>query len=83
MASYKHNEPLNIGTGEDIETGALASMISDIAGFNGGIIWDTDKPNGTLRKLLDVSKIKALGWEPKISLKEGIKSTHEWQKECL
>ena len=83
MVNYNGDEPLNVGTGEDIEIGALARMISDVVGFNGGIIWDTDKPNGTLRKLLDVSKIKALGWEPKISLKEGIKSTYEWYKECL
>ena len=56
-------------------------MISSIVDFRGGIIWDTDKPNGTPRKLLDVSKIKALGWEPKISLEEGIKSTYEWYKD--
>ena len=56
-------------------------MISGIVDFRGGIIWDTDKPNGTPRKLLDVSKIKALGWEPKISLEEGIKSTYEWYKD--
>jgi len=83
MVNYDGDQPLNVGTGEDIEIGSLASMISDIVGFKGGIIWDTDKPNGTPRKLLDVSKIKALGWEPKIGLKEGIKSTYEWYKECL
>jgi GDP-L-fucose synthase len=83
MVNYDGDEPLNVGTGEDIEISALASLISYVVGFNGGIIWDTDKPNGTPRKLLDVSKIKALGWEPKIDLEEGIKSTYEWYKECL
>ena len=81
MVKYDGDEPLNVGTGEDIEIGALATMISSIVDFRGGIIWDTDKPNGTPRKLLDVSKIKALGWEPKISLEEGIKSTYEWYKD--
>ena len=83
MVNYDGDEPLNVGTGEDIEISALANLISYVVGFNGGIIWDTDKPNGTPRKLLDVSKIKALGWEPKIDLEEGIKSTYEWYKECL
>jgi GDP-L-fucose synthase len=83
MVNYDGDQSLNVGTGEDIAIGDLASMISDVVGFNGGIIWDTDKPNGTPRKLLDVSKIKALGWEPKIGLKEGIESTYKWYKECL
>ena len=83
MVKYDGDEPLNVGTGEDIEISALATMISSIVDFRGGIIWDTDKPNGTPRKLLDVSKIKALGWEPKISLKEGIKSTYKWYKNKL
>jgi len=83
MVNYDGDEPLNVGTGEDIKISTLASIISDVVGFSGGIDWDTDKPNGTPRKLLDVSKIKALGWEPKIDLEEGIKSTYEWYKECL
>ena len=58
-------------------------MISDVVGFMGGIIWDTDKPNGTLRKVLDVTKIKSLGWEPKIELKDGIKETYDWYKQIL
>jgi len=83
MVNYDGDEPLNVGTGEDIKISTLASIISNVVGFSGGIDWDTDKPNGTPRKLLDVSKIKALGWEPKIDLEEGIKSTYEWYKECL
>ena len=83
MVKYDSDEPLNVGTGEDIEIGALARMISDVVGFRGGIIWDTDKPNGTLRKVLDVAKIKSLGWEPKIELKDGIKETYDWYKQIL
>ena len=83
MVNYDGDEPLNVGTGEDIKISTLASIISNVVGFSGGIDWDTDKPNGTPRKLLDVSKIKSLGWEPKIGLEEGIKSTYEWYKECL
>ena len=83
MVNYDSDEPLNVGTGEDIEIGALARMISDVVGFNGGIIWDTDKPNGTPRKVLDVTKIKSLGWEPKIKLKDGIKETYDWYKQIL
>ncbi len=83
MVNYDSDEPLNVGTGEDIEIGALARMISDVVGFNGGINWDTDKPNGTPRKVLDVTKIKSLGWEPKIKLKDGIKETYDWYKQIL
>ena len=83
MVNYDGDEPLNVGTGEDIKISTLASIISNVVGFSGGIDWDTDKPNGTPRKLLDVSKIKSLGCEPKIGLEEGIKSTYEWYKECL
>tara|TARA_R110002020_G_scaffold459153_1_gene677091 strand:+ start:102 stop:1064 length:963 start_codon:yes stop_codon:yes gene_type:complete len=83
MVNYDSDEPLNVGTGEDIEIGALARMISDVVGFNGGIIWDTDKPNGTPRKVLNVTKIKSLGWEPKIKLKDGIKETYDWYKQIL
>jgi len=83
MVNYDGDEPLNVGTGEDIKISTLASIISNVVGFSGGIDWDTDKPNGTPRKLLDVSKIKSLGWEPKIGLEEGIRSTYEWYKECL
>jgi GDP-L-fucose synthase len=78
-----HNDPdiINVGTGEDITIKELSNMISDIVGYSGETIWDTSKPNGTPRKLLDVTKIKSLGWEPKISLQEGIKKTYQWYNE--
>ena len=55
-------------------------MIKKIVGFDGDITWDSEKPDGTPRKLLDISKIKSLGWSPKVSLAEGIKITYEWYK---
>ena len=71
-------EFINIGTGNDIKIKDLAEMVKTIVGFEGEIAWDTSKPDGTPRKLLDVSRIKALGWEPKVSLEEGIRRTYGW-----
>ncbi|MDI3545094.1 MAG: GDP-L-fucose synthase [Rikenellaceae bacterium] len=68
---------VNLGSGEDLTIKDLAYLIKNIIGFRGKILWDTTKPDGTPRKLLDVSKIKALGWEPKISLEEGIRRVYE------
>ena len=78
MNNYDGSEIVNIGTGEDLTIKELAEMIKEIVGYEGSIIWDTTKPDGTPKKLLDVSKLKSLGWLPKISLKEGIKTTYEW-----
>jgi len=69
---------INIGWGKDISVKELALLIKDIVGFEGGINFDSTKPDGMPRKLLDVSKMTNLGWEPKISLKEGIKQTYAW-----
>lgn len=81
MRYYDEPDPINVGTGEDVTIRELSDTIADIVGFRGETIWDTSKPNGTPRKVLNVDKIKSLGWEPKISLKEGIKSTYEWYKD--
>jgi GDP-L-fucose synthase len=81
MLKYNEPEPINVGTGEDVTIKELANIISNVVGFTGGIDWDTSKPNGTPRKVLNVDKMKSLGWEPKIDLKEGIKSTYEWYKD--
>lgn len=83
MQNYDEPEHINIGTGQDISIRELASIISDVIGFNGEIQWDTTKPNGTPRKVLNVDKIKSLGWEPKISLREGIEKTYKWYKENI
>jgi len=81
MQKYDGAEHLNVGTGEDVTIKELAETISSIVGFNGSIEWDTSKPNGTPRKVMNVDKIKSLGWEPKITLRDGIQSTYEWYKE--
>jgi len=83
MQKYNESEHINVGTGEDVTIKQLAEMIADVAGYKRDINWDTTKPNGTPRKVLNVDKIKALGWEPKISLREGIEKTYQWYKECL
>ena len=75
---YDKAEHLNVGTGKDLPISDLASMIARLSGFIGKIEWDSSKPDGTPRKVLDVTRIKNLGWEPKISLELGISSTIEW-----
>ncbi len=83
MRDYNQSDIINIGTGEDVTIKQLAETIANVVGFDGEIQWDTSKPNGTPRKVLNVDKIKSLGWEPKISLEEGIKSTYEYYKNEL
>lgn len=78
METYDGNEIVNIGTGEDISIKELAEMIKEIVGFEGKIINDTTKPDGTPRKLLDVSKLHSLNWKHKIPLERGIKMTYDW-----
>ena len=69
---------INIGTGEDIEIGKLAELIKEIVGFNGKIEYDTTKPDGTPKKLLDVSRVNQLGWKHSTTLREGLRKTYEW-----
>ena len=83
MKYYDSPEPINVGTGEDVTIKELAETIANIVGYDNLINWDTSKPNGTPRKVLNVDKIKTLGWEPKISLEEGIKSTYEWYNDFV
>ena len=83
MVNYDSEEIINVGTGKDITIKELATTIADVVGFKGEIVWDTSKPNGTPRKVLNVDKIKSLGWEPKIGLREGIEKTYELYKESL
>jgi len=80
MERYDSEEIINIGTGEDITIKELAEMIVEVTGYKNDYEWDTSKPNGTPRKVLNVDKVKSLGWEPKISLREGLESTYEWMK---
>ncbi|MHA2113173.1 MAG: GDP-L-fucose synthase family protein [Candidatus Hodarchaeales archaeon] len=78
MRYYNDPEPINVGTGEDITIEELAGIVSYVVECPGQTVWDTSKPNGTPRKVLNVDKIKSLGWTPTISLEEGIKMTYEW-----
>ena len=78
MQNYDESEHINVGTGEDVTIKELAETISDIIGFSGGFNWDTSKPNGTPRKVLNVDKIKSLGWEPVTNLRDGILKTYQW-----
>ncbi len=80
MENYDSGDIINIGTGEDVTIKELAETIADVIGYKNDVKWHTDKPNGTPRKVLNVDKIKALGWEPKIDLRDGIESTYEWYK---
>ena len=77
LESYDDAVPINVGTGKDISILELARLIKDVVGFAGEIKWDASKPDGTPRKLLDVSRLSALGWKPSISLQEGLKSTYK------
>ena len=85
MASEKYNDSLhlNVGTGHDLSIKALAVLIANEAGFQGKIRWDSTKPDGTPRKVLDVSRITAMGWKPTITLEEGVASTIRWFKEAV
>jgi len=78
--NYDSSMHLNIGTGEDLAIKDLAFMVASLTGFRGEIIWDVTKPDGTPRKILDVSRINALGWKPTIRLEDGIASTITWYK---
>lgn len=78
LQGYDEATAINVGTGVDIEISQLASLISEVTNFKGSINWDTSKPDGTPRKLLDVSRINELGWNSEILLTDGIKSTYEW-----
>ena len=77
MENYNESELVNIGTGEDVTIKNLAALVKQIIGFQGEIIWDSSKPDGTPRKLMDVSKLHGLGWHHKIALEEGIKLAYQ------
>ncbi|HPT86975.1 MAG TPA: GDP-L-fucose synthase [Bacillota bacterium] len=81
MNHYNERDIINIGTGKDISIKELADLLKTIIGFQGEFQWDNSKPDGTPRKLLDVSKINRLGWKAKVSLEEGIRKTYQWYLE--
>jgi len=78
LEKYDENDPINVGYGSDISIQDLALLISRIVEFEGRIVWDTTKPNGTPKKLLDSSRMFDLGWQPQLALESGLKSTYKW-----
>jgi len=78
LEKYDSPEIVNVGCGEDISIRELAELVSEVVGFDGELSWDKTKPDGTPRKLLDVSKLRGLGWTPTIPLRDGIAQTYDW-----
>jgi GDP-L-fucose synthase len=78
LEEFDSDIPINVGVGNDVSIKELAELVRRTVDFNGEIRWNTDKPDGTPRKLLDVTRLNSLGWEPTISLEKGIAETYEW-----
>jgi GDP-L-fucose synthase len=78
LESYDSQEIVNIGCGEDVSIRELVELIREVVGYTGDLAFDATKPDGTPRKLLDVSRLKSLGWAPRIPLREGIQQTYDW-----
>jgi GDP-L-fucose synthase len=78
MENYDSPEIINVGVGKDLTIADLALLVKDVVGFAGTIEHDRSKPDGTPRKLLDVSKLQSLGWRPKTELVDGVRRTYEW-----
>ncbi|KAL9271454.1 putative GDP-L-fucose synthase 2, partial [Drosera capensis] len=81
MDRYSGMSHLNVGSGKEVSIKELAELVKEVVGFDGEIVWDKSKPDGTPRKLMDSSKLMELGWEPKISLRDGLVDTYEWYLE--
>ncbi|MGW0820614.1 GDP-L-fucose synthase family protein [Streptomyces sp. NPDC002845] len=78
LGGYDGDEPVNVGCGQDLTIRELAETVAEVTGFTGRIAWDTGKPDGTPRKLLDVSRLTSLGWKPRVELRDGIAATYAW-----
>ena len=83
MKGWSEDEPINIGSGEDVTIAELAGLIARVLGFTGRFVFDPSKPDGAPRKLLDVSKLTALRWRPRIGLAEGIRQTYDWYRTAI
>jgi len=81
MSEYDESGMINVGSGEDFSIKELTLLIREVIGFEGDIVFDESKPDGTLRKLLDIGKIRKLGWSPRVSLEKGIMQTYEWYED--
>ena len=83
MAGYSADEIVNVGWGKDISIAELAELVRGVVGFEGEIVFDTSKPDGTPRKLLDTARLAALGWSPSVALADGIDETYRWYQSQL
>lgn len=83
LEKYNLSDPINIGSGQETTISELVDIICDVVGFRGRIVYDRSKPNGAPRKILDSTKIRTLGWKPKVSLREGIERTYQWYLSTL
>ncbi|XP_027175150.1 putative GDP-L-fucose synthase 2 [Coffea eugenioides] len=81
LENYSGLEHVNVGSGKEVSIKELAELVREVVGFEGELVWDKSKPDGTPRKLMDNSKIESLGWQPKISLKDGLADTYKWYLE--
>lgn len=78
MKTYNEERYINVGSGEEISIKDLAALVKEVVGFQGELVFDTSKPDGTMRKLIDSSRLKALGWTPTIPIKDGVKTAYQW-----
>lgn len=83
LEHYAGEEPVNVGAGEDVTIAELAEALRDVTGYGGRVVYDRSKPDGTPRKLLDVSRLAALGWRPRIGLRNGLAQTYRWYRSRL
>ncbi len=83
MNNYDELEMINVGSGEDLPIRELALLVRSAVGFKGDVVFDESKPDGALRKLLDIGKIRKLGWSPKINLEKGVRQTYQWYENCV
>jgi GDP-L-fucose synthase len=78
LKAYSDEAPINVGSGEDVTIAELAQTVAEATGYRGGLDWDASKPDGPARKLMDSGRLRALGWAPRIGLREGIEATYRW-----
>ena len=81
LENYDDAQTINVGTGCDVTIKELAELVQRVVGYEGELLWDTSKPDGTPRKLLDVSRLTDLGWKPEVDLEDGIRATYAWYLE--
>ena len=77
MDRYSGAEHVNVGSGREVTVRELAEMVREVVGYEGRVVWDTSRPDGVMRRLLDSSKMREMGWEPKVELRDGLKKLYE------